>query len=329
MENTTFPENAPSQGVYPSSEHRKSFIDSLYVIVERIAHEKIWFLAGVFLSTLAIQILLAVIETLVFGPPASKNAPDPNAFPRFIVSSIGNAYSLLITLGMVGVVYAWLHGQEARMKELFNVSFFTWLKGLATIILFFVGTVIGFILLIIPGIWFALTYQFAVIAIATHPEQGIMNAFRKSKEITQNRKWMILVTSIVLSFRFWWRKGGKWAALGIVGTLILLTLSYALKAAVPGSAPGILVTILQWASYIVGAVSIVAFIVTGIYSSIVLQFVNMPLIFFSLSNEQPAQASADTISGPAPDTNNSTAYTETAPSPALDTPPTDTPRNNA
>jgi hypothetical protein len=261
------------------------FRNGLYSTLETMAREKIWFIVGVALSVFAVQILIFGIQTALFGFPPEKGEADPAAAPRFLLSLIGNAYSFFISVGAVRVVRAWSRNQEAGWDELKRTSFVQWLKCLATFILFGFGTVVGFILLIVPGIWFALTYQFAFTAMAADPNLGIMDAFRRSKSITQGNRWNILVTSIHLGLKFWWRKGGKRAFLGILGSLAAFVIIRA--AGAPNA--------LSWIAYAAGFLSILGF---------VNNFVNLPLIFFGLTNgpepapEVPAEAPENPIETP-------------------------------
>lgn len=295
MENISAP-NAAAVATDRNSQWRE-FRDSLYAILERIAREKIWFLVGVALSTLTVQIIVSGIEISLFGLPPEGNVPDPNALPRFVFSLIGGIYGLFIILGMVGVVRLWAEGQAAGWKAIFSTTPATWLKACGASILFFAGVIIGLILLIVPGIWFALTYQFVITAIAADPNLSIKDAFRKSKKITQGRRWNVLVTTIALNFRFWWNKGGKWSFLGLISSLLILVIVQATKTllgVVGGSILGIAMNIITWAAYTIGFVSVFAFIITGIYTGIVTQFVNMPLIFFGLTNKQAEEADDST-----------------------------------
>jgi uncharacterized membrane protein len=60
---------------------------------------------------------------------------------------------------------------------------------------------VGFVLLIIPGIIWGIQYMFAFYVLADHPDYSVMQAFRRSAELTQDKKMDLF--KFILSFFPW------------------------------------------------------------------------------------------------------------------------------
>lgn len=276
---------SPLLGTNDREQRWQTFQQSLSETVEQIARGKFWFLASLLLP----GILFSTLEQMLFGT-APQEGHDPYAGPRALLSLLAGALATFLSIGMVNVVRLWLNQQEAGWKEILQTPFSLWLKEVGLFILLALGAVLGFILFIIPGIWFILTYQFAFVALAADSDLSISDAFRKSKSITSGNRWKILVTSLLVAFGFWWRKGGKWALwalLAALGMFILATLTSG--AAIGSMSAGM--KIVGFLAAALGFLGILGLVVAGIYTVITIQYTLGSLIFFGLTNKQEAQAS--------------------------------------
>jgi hypothetical protein len=257
----------------------KTFQQALSDTLEHLARKRFWFLASLFLP----GIIFSLLENILFGP-VPKEGIDPYAASRTLLSLASVAFLLFLSVGMVNVTRLWINQQEAGWSEIFQTPFLLWLKELGVLVLFFLGSVIGFLFLVIPGIWFILTYQFALTALAANPSLSIWETFQKSKSLTAGNRWKIFVTSFVVTLRFWWRKGGKWAlwaTLVALGIFILTTLTSG--ATVAPITPS--VKMVGFVAAALGFVGIFGLVVTGIYTAIATQYTLNPLIFFGLTNK--------------------------------------------
>ena len=159
----------------------RKYRDQLYRTIQMIAQERLGFLISVFLSTIVLGLVISAIGAALFGMSPTKNALDSAAPWRALFSLLGNTYSAFLVIGLMRVIRLWLEGDTTNgWSAIAKTSFRHWMKILVTYVLFFAGCAMGFVLLIIPGVWFLLTYQFAMLAIADNPDLGIMEAFRIS-----------------------------------------------------------------------------------------------------------------------------------------------------
>ena len=266
----------------------REYRDSLYLTIQTIAQEKLGLLISVFFSAFALNIIILGVSSAIFGVPPAHNAPDPAAPWRALLSSIGNVYYVFITIGMVNVVRLWMKGgPDAGWDTIFHTSLGHLLRMIIAYLLYIVGCIVGVILLIIPGIWFALTYQLAPTALAANPSLGIMDAFRRSRSLTTGNRWQIFVTSITTTIRFWWRHGGKWSILVVVSALAgYVFLTAATTGIGERSVLAILFSVIKWTLAASGIVGIIGFILTGMYTSVIVQYTFLPILFFSLNEPQ-------------------------------------------
>lgn len=88
-------------------------------------------------------------------------------------------------------------GKATFMGEDLDQSFPQFLPLFGARILLFLLVLAGFILLIIPGIYWALKYQF-VPYILVDQKCGIMDAFTLSSQLTKGKKWKLLGFNLTL-----------------------------------------------------------------------------------------------------------------------------------
>jgi uncharacterized membrane protein len=139
-------------------------------------------------------VVLAGLISLVVGGGAKSDTGIHKGHVDFhspsIFSILFFVLNILIQIGLVKMFLKLLDGHSARLKELVSHGDL-FIKYLCVYILFMLGFVGGTILLVIPGIWFFLTYFFApIIMIDKHV--GIRDSFRQSAHMTKGAKWKLL-----------------------------------------------------------------------------------------------------------------------------------------
>lgn len=181
----------------------------------RKALEGNWGLAigGVLLYSL-LAIVPIIILTEIFGP-SGYNQDVYYGMPSDYIdygvimqelsnSLIGNIYSLLVTgplmLGLIIFIGSIFRSGSARISELFS-GFEHFGKALGLYIVMNLFIFFWSLLLIIPGIIAAYRYSMAFYILMDHPEIGIMDAIRASKEMMRNNKWKLFC--LHLSFIGW------------------------------------------------------------------------------------------------------------------------------
>ncbi len=104
--------------------------------------------------------------------------------------------SLLAQVGLIKIFLKLLDGEEAKIGEVFNYGEL-FIRYLIVYVLFALGFIVGMVLLIVPGIWFALTYTFAPV-LSIDKKLGFKEAFRESARLTKGHKGKIALLILAL-----------------------------------------------------------------------------------------------------------------------------------
>lgn len=140
-----------------------------------------------------VQILLTILQEQLFGPEGT----DPTLM-SVLFSLLNSVVSMVLGAGIIGVMLKIVRGETVDIPDL--------LSNKSSVIQYFLSAIvvgftvfIGFILLIIPGIIFAVKYGYAQI-IAVDKKLGPMEAMRLSAQMTNGKilKIMGLGTGLVL-----------------------------------------------------------------------------------------------------------------------------------
>ncbi len=118
---------------------------------------------GIFLAAFGLYIMIAIIVQILLGfifpsPPAPA---EPNYLNQQIVTIL--SYPVLMPL-MVGIIMLAINhsrGEEIEYRSIFNYYHLTGTLSFAAILIY-IMTVIGFVLLVLPGIYLSIAYVFTL-----------------------------------------------------------------------------------------------------------------------------------------------------------------------
>jgi uncharacterized membrane protein len=151
-----------------------------------------WFFVG---SGLLIALAYVIAGSISGGIDwALSGSPDQPTTIGYLVELI---LSTLISMG-VAAFYLNAHDnpETVSLSSLWHPRPF--LKYLAVVFLLGLAIALGFILLIVPGIIFALMFIFASLIVIDR-EAGPIDAMKESKRITHGHKWSLLGFILVLT----------------------------------------------------------------------------------------------------------------------------------
>lgn len=113
-----------------------------------------------------------------------------------ILGLLAGIFSIIIDMGLIKIGLDFAKKEKSRIKELFlqYPKFWKYLGGLIIYGFIILG---GLILLIVPGIIWAIKYQFFGYFII-EKDMGIRESLKKSSEITKNKKWNLFKFNILL-----------------------------------------------------------------------------------------------------------------------------------
>lgn len=158
-----------------------------------------WFFVGVLIVAWAI----AWVPHIIAGVLQQESAGLSLLF-----RVVGWAADIVVSIGLITIALKFLDKKEPKFEDLFSFKPYFWKYLGASILTGFVVWA-GFMLFIIPGIYWALKFQFFGYFVV---EQGCdpIEAMRRSSRITKSVKWKLLGFGIVI------------AVINIVGAICLL-----------------------------------------------------------------------------------------------------------
>jgi uncharacterized membrane protein len=150
-----------------------------------------WFFVG---STLLIMVVSGLIDAFSRGIDAAISGSAEE--PTLIGSLISLAAGTLINMGATAFYLAAHDNPDGvDLSALWHPRPF--LKFLGASILLMLAIAAGFILLIVPGIIFALMFMFTTFIVIDR-EFGPIDAMKESRRITHGYKWKLLGLSLLL-----------------------------------------------------------------------------------------------------------------------------------
>lgn len=140
--------------------------------------------------TVGVPTFISVISE-IFG----KTLED--SFLALIVNIVVFALSLVVSLGTKRITLDLVDEKPSRLADLFSQTNLFW-KFLWASIIYGIIVVIGFILLIIPGIYLSLKYGFFGYILVDRPELSAGDVLKESARLTDGIKWNLFWFSVAL-----------------------------------------------------------------------------------------------------------------------------------
>lgn len=137
-------------------------------------------------APLLVSILSSVLEKALGDSPL-----------KVAVNLATLALSLIVSLGAKRITLDLVDGKDAQIGDLFSQTKLFW-KFLIASILYGLVLVVGFILLIIPGIYFSLKYGFFGYVLVDHPELSATESLSESAHLTEGIKLELFFFTLVL-----------------------------------------------------------------------------------------------------------------------------------
>ena len=143
-------------------------------------------------SYLLVSLVVFVGNTVVVLLAAANNT----AGFQLAFELLGALIDLLLLLGLIRASLDVVDGVTPRLGMVFRPDGYG--PYLVASIFFLVGTYLGFILLIVPGVVFAVMFQFYGYVVAEHPDIRATAALRRSAEITRGARLRLIGLAVVL-----------------------------------------------------------------------------------------------------------------------------------
>lgn len=164
------------------------------------------------ISVIPVQLVTA-ISTLWVGEPTTARDVLALVAPQLIVSVVvapaANAAVAVAVLDMI-------HGRTPRASHALEVIGERFLPMTATALLVMVGTMLGMVALVIPGVIISVWWAFAAV-VAVVESRAPVEAMRRSVSLARPAFWWVLGVFLVMTVL-------GMIALGAIGSLVLLPL---------------------------------------------------------------------------------------------------------
>jgi uncharacterized membrane protein len=170
------------------------------------AKERFWYLVAVL-----------VVSFIVMQLPRSiaMQMPD-NSLPAFLLAILSMVLNFAVSYGLVRIAIAEARGQKSNW-EFFKAPLKEYWRFLKAAIVITLIVIVGFILLIVPGIIWSLKYQY-VMYLVVDKKMGLRDAMKMSAQMTDGVKWDLVGFGFVM---------------GVINILGLLALGIGLLITVP------------------------------------------------------------------------------------------------
>jgi uncharacterized membrane protein len=123
-------------------------------------------------------------------------AANTNTGLQLAFELLGALIDLLLLLGLIRASLEVVDGRTPRLGEVFRPDGYG--PYLVASIFFLVGAYVGTILLVVPGLVFAVVFQFYGYVVAEHPDISATLALRRSAEITRGARVRLIGLAVVL-----------------------------------------------------------------------------------------------------------------------------------
>jgi hypothetical protein len=120
----------------------------------------------------------------------------------FISGVVGLVVSALVQGAITRATVTAIEGRRATFGESLSTALRVLLPLIGLSILLAIGIMIGFVLLIVPGIILLLMWAVAVPSLVIE-RGGVFAAFARSAELTRGAKWRILGLFLLLAVAYW------------------------------------------------------------------------------------------------------------------------------
>lgn len=173
---------------------------------------------GVFFAAFIAYVVIAVVVQVILGMifPSPPVPETPNYLNQLIVTILSYPVLMPIITGIMMMAIGYSRGENVEFKSIFDYYHLTGKLSLAAILIY-IMTIIGFIFLILPGIYLSIAYAFTLPLIADK-NMDVWKAMELSrKTVTQH----------------WFKVFGLMLLLGLIMGAGVLTFGIGLIWAVP------------------------------------------------------------------------------------------------
>ena len=141
-----------------------------------------------------VSLVVFVGNTILFFISAANS----NSTLNYAFNLLGVLVDLLLVFGLIRASLQLVEGRTPSLAEAFRPDGYG--PYLVASVLFLIGTYLGLLLLLVPGIIFGIVFQFYGYVVAEHPDVPATVALRRSAQITRGARLRLFGLAVVLLF---------------------------------------------------------------------------------------------------------------------------------
>jgi uncharacterized membrane protein len=154
---------------------------------------------GTFIAAFAVYIAIAIVVQIVLGMifPSPLAPAEPNYLNQQIVTILSYPVLMPLIAGIAMLAINYSRGEEITFKSIFNYYHLTGKLALAAILIY-IMSILGFLLLILPGIYLSIAYVFTLPLIADK-NLDVWEAMEYSRKMVTKHWFKVFGLMLLLS----------------------------------------------------------------------------------------------------------------------------------
>lgn len=193
--------------IAPSFEEKFDIGRVLSLTFSVIGRNALLFFGLAFVVSAIPQIILQYFQIQAIGPQANADVPDPGQFATIAIYSLGFFLFSVIFGGLLNAMLCRaaiedLNGGRPQFGECLSGAISVLLPLIAIGFVAAIGISIGFLFLMVPGIYLALSWAVAI-PVLVQERAGVFGSLSRSRALTRGSRWRMLAMFVVLFVTLW------------------------------------------------------------------------------------------------------------------------------
>lgn len=155
---------------------------------------------GTFVAAFAAYVVVAIILQIILGIFFPSTSEEPNLLNQQIVTILSYPVLMPLMVGIIMLAINYSRGESIEFKSIFNYYHLMGKLALAGILVY-IMTIIGFILLILPGIYLTIAYVFTL-PLIVDKEMDVWDAMELSRKSVTKHWFKVFGLMFLLSVIF-------------------------------------------------------------------------------------------------------------------------------
>ncbi|WP_373028795.1 hypothetical protein [Sulfurovum sp.] len=154
---------------------------------------------GIFLAAFVVYVVVAIIVQMILGIffPSSSSLAQPHLLNQQIVTILSYPVLMPLIAGVIMLAIHYSRGENIEFKSIFNYYHLTGKLALAGLLIY-IMTVMGFVLLILPGIYLSIAYVFTL-PLIVDKEMDVWDAMELSRKAVTKHWFKVFGLFFLLS----------------------------------------------------------------------------------------------------------------------------------